>query len=88
MIHQSSGGIGRLFERIAGFSSGRLLACRWEDLGLSNTAQSPKYSGYIADIGLAPATGAGGSTLYAALVQSKAGLNTTRTTRVVAYDLP
>ena len=88
LVHKNAGGIGRLFRRLTGFTNGRIQAYRWDLLGLSNTAQSPKYSGYIADIGLAPAANDYGATLFAALVRKEGGFSTVRTTRLVAYDLP
>ncbi|HSH68947.1 MAG TPA: FG-GAP-like repeat-containing protein [Deferrisomatales bacterium] len=88
LVHKNGGGIGRLFARVASFSNGRILAYRWDGVGLSNAAQSPKYSGFFADIGLAPAAAGHGATLYAALVSDKAGFNKGQLTRVVAYDLP
>jgi len=88
LVHKNTGGIGRLFRRITGFSSGHLLAFRWDGLGLTNTAQSAKYSGYIADLGLARGGAGQGATLFAALVREGAGLFQRPTTRLVAYDLP
>ncbi len=87
LVHKNAGGIGRLFARLASFSNGRILAYRWDGLGLSDAAQGPKYSGFVADIGLAPAAGHG-ATLYVALVHEETGRNKGQMTRLVAYDLP
>jgi hypothetical protein len=87
-LHKNAGGIGRLFTRLTGFSNGRILAYRWDGFGVANTASSPKYSGFIADIGLAPSADGRGATLFAALVREETGLGKTATTRLLAYDLP
>lgn len=74
---------------IASFSHGIIAAYRWEGMSLANVAESPKFSGYVPDLALAPANGRpGGSSLYAALVQFSGTLKSSVRSRVLAYDLP
>ncbi len=86
VLYRNHASLGRLFQRVGGFSHGQVLMYRWDGLTLLPVAEGPKIPGMIADIDLLRLHG--GSVLYAALVQTEGTLFKKRRFRVLAYTLP
>jgi hypothetical protein len=87
-LQKNQATLGRLFNRIASFSHGQLMGYRWDGLTVTTVAEGPKIPGYIVDLDTGPSAAGGGTTLYAALVQTEGALFRKVESRVVAYDLP
>ena len=86
VLYRNHASLGRIFQRVGGFSHGQMLMYRWDGLTLLPVAEGPKIPGMIADIDLYRADGR--SILYAALVQTEGALFKKRRFRVLAYGLP
>ncbi len=86
VLYRNYASLGRIFQRVSGFSHGQILMYRWDGLTLLPVAEGPKLPGMIADIDLYRAEGK--SVLYAVLVQTEGALFKKRRFRVLAYALP
>ncbi len=86
VLYRNHASLGRIFQRVGGFSHGQMLVYQWDGLTLLPVAEGPKIPGMIADIDLYRANGR--SVLYAALVQTEGTLFKKRRFRVLAYSFP
>ena len=87
--------VSRVFEQGISFSSGQILAFRWDGLTLLPAGEGPKIPNYITDIDIFPQTVPAGSgdksshsVLYGVLVQKEGTIFTKKTSKLLAYDLP
>ena len=88
LLQKNQAAFGGVFDRAPSFSHGQLLAYRWDGLTMATMAEGPKIPGFLVDLDVAPSGSGGGTTLYAALVQSEGTLFRKVQSRVIAYDLP